>query len=356
MNAPTSFAQTSPEHARDIQEDAADLAAVIPWLPGPPLRPRRGLTGQDLEWITRASEAARSPGTHKIYQYAWEQWATWCAERGFEPLPADPAEEVGYDVAYVYDHLTHPTAEGKWLADGFTTLGAAAVLTERIGLGTLVASATLHSPVSLARRAGTVQDVSGGRLVLGLGAGSPRCSAADRGEDPTPREMFGRLRDVVVGMQAVWDGATEWTAETWSFRGLQTTPLSRDARRPFLTLAAHGPKALALAAEHADGWNTYGGPAAVDLEPEAYWAEIARQCSRMDLACEQRDRPLHRSLLLGYGTVRPTASVEAYGKRRTPRRDARLRRAGRLRPRLAGDRFHSDAETHAAALSEIRAV
>ena len=74
-----------------LQEDAADLAAVIPWLPGPPLRPRLGLTDQDLERITRATEAARSPGTHRIYQYAWEQWATWCAERGFELLPADPA-------------------------------------------------------------------------------------------------------------------------------------------------------------------------------------------------------------------------------------------------------------------------
>jgi hypothetical protein len=90
-NASTPIAQTSPQFARDIQEDAAHLAALIPWLPGPPLQPRRGLTDQDLERITRATEAARSPGTHKIYQYAWEQWATWCAERGFEPLPADPA-------------------------------------------------------------------------------------------------------------------------------------------------------------------------------------------------------------------------------------------------------------------------
>lgn len=90
-DASTPFAQTSPRPARDIQEDAADLAAVIPWLPGPPLQRRRGLTDQDLERITRATQAARAPGTHKIYRYAWAQWATWCAERGFEPLPADPS-------------------------------------------------------------------------------------------------------------------------------------------------------------------------------------------------------------------------------------------------------------------------
>lgn len=106
-------------------------------------------------------------------------------------------EAMGYDVAYVYDHLTHPTAPGQWLADGFATLTAAAAVTERIGLGTLVASATLHSPVGLARRAGTVQDVSGGRFVLGLGAGSPVCALADRGETVTPAQMFSRLRDTV---------------------------------------------------------------------------------------------------------------------------------------------------------------
>ena len=85
------LASTSPESARDIQEDAADLAAVIRWLPGPPLRPRRGLTDQDLERVTRATEAASSPGTHNIYRYAWGSGPTWCAERGLEPLLADPA-------------------------------------------------------------------------------------------------------------------------------------------------------------------------------------------------------------------------------------------------------------------------
>ena len=73
--------------------------------PGPPLQPRRGQTDQDLERITRASEAARAPGTHRIYQYAWEQWATWCAERGFEPLPADPAAMCAFMTQRVADGL-----------------------------------------------------------------------------------------------------------------------------------------------------------------------------------------------------------------------------------------------------------
>lgn len=225
------------------------------------------------------------------------------------------AEEAGYDVAYVYDHLTHPTAPGQWLSDGFTTLGALAASTTRLELGTLVASATMHSPVSLARRAGTVQDVSGGRFVLGLGAGSPREAMADRGETVTAGQMFAHLVDLVAGLDAVWKGATEWTGETRSFSGLQTLPLPDGTPPPFLLLAAHGPKAIALTARHGDGWNTYGGPSSVELEPEEYWSAVGAQAERFGAACEAIGRDPgqpRRSLLLGYGTVRPTRSVAEY--------------------------------------------
>src|SRR3954453_17534734 len=219
------------------------------------------------------------------------------------------AEEVGYDVAYVYDHLTHPTAAGGGLADGFTTLAAAAGVTSTIQLGTLVASATLHSPVALARLAATVDDVSGGRLVLGPGGGSPACRAADRGEDPTPVEMHRRLVDVVEGLRAVFDGATEWQGATRSFAGLGTTGLPAGAAAPSLLLAAHGPRTLELAARHADAWNTYGGPGSSLEGPQDYWAAVERQATGMTQACERVGRDpgdLRRSLLVGYGQVRPT--------------------------------------------------
>ena len=94
------------------------------------------------------------------------------------------AEQIGYDVAYVADHLTHPSIAGRWLADGFTVLAAAATVTTRIDLGTLVASAVIRNPVTLARAAATVDDISGGRLVLGLGAGTAGDAVADRGSAP----------------------------------------------------------------------------------------------------------------------------------------------------------------------------
>jgi alkanesulfonate monooxygenase SsuD/methylene tetrahydromethanopterin reductase-like flavin-dependent oxidoreductase (luciferase family) len=264
-------------------------------------------------------------------------------------------EEVGYDAAYLYDHLTHPTAAGGWLGEAFTTLAAAAGVTERMELGTLVASATLHSPVSLARLAATVDDIAGGRLVLGLGAGSPLCAMADRGEAVTPRQMSERFADVVVGMRAVYAGATEWHGATRSFSGLETTALPDGASPPFLMLAAHGPKALRLTAEHADGWNTYGGPGSTTVPEADYWRLLAEQAERLDRACADVGRDpgsLRRSLLLGFGTVRPTRSVAAY-------QDA-IGRAGELGfdelvvygpfgP--SDDPFHSALDVHTAVVS-----
>lgn len=279
--------------------------------------------------------------------------------RPWRQLAADFAwaEEVGYDAAYVYDHLTHPTAAGGWLADGFSVLGAIAATTSRIELGTLVASATLHSPVALARLAATTDDISGGRLILGLGAGSVRCARADRAESPTPGEMFERLADVVAGFRAVFDGAAAWRGATRSFEGLETTALPEGATPPYLMLAAHGPKAIALTATYADAWNTYGGPDSVELEPAAYWESVARQSARMTEACASAGRDpgsLRRTLLLGYGTVRPTSGVAAY-------REAIERAEGLGFDEVVvygpfgepGERFWSDPDVHAEVLSEI---
>jgi alkanesulfonate monooxygenase SsuD/methylene tetrahydromethanopterin reductase-like flavin-dependent oxidoreductase (luciferase family) len=267
------------------------------------------------------------------------------------------AEEVGYDVAYVYDHLTHPTAAGGWLADGWSTLAAAATTTSTIELGTLVASATLHSPVALARLAATTDDVSGGRFVLGLGAGSPLCAGADRDEHPTPPEMFRRLSDVVEGMVAVFDGATEWRGVTRSFTGLETTGLPPGGRAPYLMLAAHGPKAIELVVRHADGWNTYGGPGSTLLDPEDFWAGVTEQASRVTETCERLGRDpgeLRRSLLLGFGTVRPTVSVDAFA--------GAVERAAGLGfdevvvygPGGPGEQFTSDPAVHEAGLARVR--
>src|SRR5947207_2234120 len=103
--------------------------------------------------------------------------------------------------------------------------------------------------------------------------------------------------------------------QTRSFSGLETTPLPAGATRPYLMLAAHGPRTIELAVRHADGWNTYGGPGSSLVGPAAYWQAVAAPAGRLTRACEKAGRDpdgLRRSLLVGYGTVRPTESVASY--------------------------------------------
>lgn len=225
------------------------------------------------------------------------------------------AEDVGYDVAYTYDHLTHRTAVDLWLGEAFTTLTAAAASTQHIRLGTLVASAVFRRPVALARIAMTVQDVSGGRLVLGLGLGAPDCEVADHGERIPLGAMADRFTDVVHGYLATLGGATEWEGATMAFGGLQSSPAPEGVIPPELLLAAHGPRALRLAAALADTWNTYGGPNSTQLDDDEYWALLGAQAAGFDEQCAKVGRDpseVRRSVLLGFGRVRPTSSVDAF--------------------------------------------
>ncbi|MEU1972248.1 LLM class flavin-dependent oxidoreductase [Microbacterium sp. NPDC019599] len=225
------------------------------------------------------------------------------------------AEDIGYDVAYTYDHLTHRTAVDLWLGEAFTTLTAAAASTERIRLGTLVASAVFRRPVALARIAMTVQDISAGRLVLGVGLGAPDCEVANRGERSELKAMAERFTDVVHGYLAALDGATEWDGATMSFSRLQSAPAPDGVAPPELLIAAHGPRALALTVAVADTWNTYGGPAGTQLEADDFWELLATQRAGFEEQCAKagRDpRSVRRSVLLGFGRVRPTSSAGAF--------------------------------------------
>src|SRR3954453_23312903 len=96
------------------------------------------------------------------------------------------AEEYGFDHAWTYDHLGwRDLVDGPWF-DAVPTLTAAAAVTSRIRLGTLVASANFRHPVHFAREVPALDDISGGRLTLGLGAGGEGYDANVLGTPPLP--------------------------------------------------------------------------------------------------------------------------------------------------------------------------
>src|SRR2546427_7688595 len=82
------------------------------------------------------------------------------------------AEELGFDHAWTYDHLAWRSLRDSAWFGAIPTLTAAAMATERIRLGTLVASLNFRHPVPFAKELVTLDDISGGRLTLGIGAGA----------------------------------------------------------------------------------------------------------------------------------------------------------------------------------------
>lgn len=224
-------------------------------------------------------------------------------------------ERAGFDIGYVADHLTHSTVAGQWWADGWTTLAAAAEATSTLGIGTLVGSAAIRGPAFVARVAATLQDISGGRFVLGLGAGTAPDVLVDRGEVVGAEVLAERYREVVLAVRALWAGETTWRGQHVTVEGVAPAALAPGSPPPPLVLAAHARAGFDLVAEQADGWNTYGGPKAAGLAADDLWSVLAAQAERVSQACERAGRDpasLRRSVLLGYGADRPLASVAAF--------------------------------------------
>lgn len=108
------------------------------------------------------------------------------------------AEQLGFHTAFTYDHLSWRTfRDGPWFG-AVPTLTAAAAVTDHLRLGTLVTSPNFRHPVTLAKELISLDDISGGRITLGVGAGGTGFDATALGQEPwTPRERADRLAEFV---------------------------------------------------------------------------------------------------------------------------------------------------------------
>jgi len=126
---------------------------------------------------------------------------------------AREAEEAGWDGLFVWDHLLVDRSWEIRIADPFVLLTVAALATERIRLGTMVTPVPRRRPQVLARQVATLDRLSHGRMILGVGIGEPPDEFSAFGEDPAPRVRGERLDeslDVLVGL---------WSGERFSYRG-----------------------------------------------------------------------------------------------------------------------------------------
>ena len=186
---------------------------------------------------------------------------------------ARAAEEVGFDSVWVGDHLLYRgdgrPERGPW--EAWTMLSGLAAVTERVTLGPLVASAAFHAPAMLAKQAATVDEISEGRLALGIGAGwneaefrafgFPYDARVDRFE-----EAFDIVRRLLGGERVTFHGRYHHVEDV--------VLLPEPARRPPLMLGSTGERMLGIALPHVNAWNTW-----FDLygnTPEGFAAESAK--------------------------------------------------------------------------------
>jgi probable F420-dependent oxidoreductase len=169
---------------------------------------------------------------------------------------ARTAEEAGFDSIWLGDHLLYRGdgrhERGPW--DVWTQLAALAAATERVKLGPLVACTAFHPPGILARMAASVDEVSGGRLVLGLGAGWNETEFRAFGIPFDYRvsrfeEAFEIVRRLVAGERVTFHGRFHEVEDA--------VLLPPPARRIALMIGANAPRMLSIALPHVESWNTW---------------------------------------------------------------------------------------------------
>ena len=170
-------------------------------------------------------------------------------------------EALGLDTIWLADCFADPSvATGPWF-EAWTLLAGLATQTRRIRLGTLITHVVYRNPALLARQAMTVDHLSSGRLELGMGAGaSEQDWAMTGGSTPWPhRERVERLEEAVVIVDRLLrEGTASVAGRYYRVDGAMLAPAPVQRPRPPLTIAAHGPASLDIAARYADAWNTAG--------------------------------------------------------------------------------------------------
>jgi alkanesulfonate monooxygenase SsuD/methylene tetrahydromethanopterin reductase-like flavin-dependent oxidoreductase (luciferase family) len=214
------------------------------------------------------------------------------------------AEEAGFDSLWLFDHFLalYGDPEGPTLETS-TLLAALAALTSRARIGVLVYGNTHRNPAILAKEMVTVDHISGGRAILGIGTGwnepehkmysIPFPSAGDR---------VGMLDEALTAMESFFTNPrTTFRGEFYQFEDAPFSPKPVQERMPVL-IGGKRPRMLRLIARHADIWDASGSP-----------EEVARAGAIIDQHCEEFGRPagsVLRGVSLGADVLENAASFE----------------------------------------------
>ncbi|MCI0710409.1 MAG: LLM class flavin-dependent oxidoreductase [Chloroflexi bacterium] len=225
-------------------------------------------------------------------------------------------DELGFDSLWGADHFglrMHP--EGIWF-NGWTLLAAMATVTKRVRIGLAVTSPTQHNPAMLAKRAMTVDHISGGRLELGIGAGGVGSAWEEEMIGVTSSWTAGqrveRFREFVEIVDTMLrNPKSNYEGKYYKVKDALMIPSPVQKPRPPLTIAAHGTKSLKIAAQYADTWNSFGK----GFVSETECFEAARQqMEQLDEYCAElgRDPKEIRRSFYPFGSHRYGVSLQAF--------------------------------------------
>lgn len=195
------------------------------------------------------------------------------------------AEELGFDSVWYGDHLLYRLppdgrARGPW--ECWSILAALAAVTSRITLGPLVAATAFHNPAMLAKKAATIDEISGGRLVLGLGAGWNQ-TEFDAFGLPYDRRIARFEEAFTIVRRLLREGSVDFAGQFHTVRDCELSPPPRRGGPPLL-LGSSGSRMLAIAAPHIQAWNAWYN--ATGNRPEG----VPPLRDRVDEACRAAGR------------------------------------------------------------------
>jgi probable F420-dependent oxidoreductase len=227
---------------------------------------------------------------------------------------AREAELRGFHSLYVPEHTHIPVSrrtpaptgdaeladEYRRSLDPYVALAAAAAVTGEIRLGTGVALVAQHDPIALAKEIATLDVLSGGRFVLGIGYGWNHEEMENHGIDVKRRRS--RVRETMLAMQALWaNEVAEFHGEFVRFEPSWQWPKPlQQPRPPVLLGGAPGPTLFAHVAEYADGWLPIGG------------SGLARALPELRRACEERGRDPAALQIVPMGVFPDPGKLEHY--------------------------------------------
>jgi alkanesulfonate monooxygenase SsuD/methylene tetrahydromethanopterin reductase-like flavin-dependent oxidoreductase (luciferase family) len=227
------------------------------------------------------------------------------------------AEELGFRSLWIDDHGANPQAPRSHWFEAFTALAGMATCTRRILLGPLVSNVILRHPVLLARQAATIENMSGGRLQLGLGAGYAHTDHEMLGMPPwSATERAERFGEAVALIDALLRAeSVDHAGKHYQVHDVRLRPAPVQRPRPPLCVAAHRRSSLRLVAQHGDIWSSFGG---WGLTSPQLLTITKERSATLDEFCAELGRDpagIRRQILAGSPAVTPDpiwSSVHAF--------------------------------------------